>query len=76
MEVAVGTMVIVVGMRINVTKMIQWKKRLAEMKETTKILRFGSMVLILGSDFIREVSQAPSDVWVVVTLYKEGYALV
>ncbi|CAL0335189.1 unnamed protein product [Lupinus luteus] len=42
------------------------------MKETTKILSFGSMVLILGSDFIREVSQAPSDVWVVVTQYKEG----
>ncbi|CAL0309504.1 unnamed protein product [Lupinus luteus] len=42
------------------------KKRLAEMKETTKILRFGSMVLILGYDFIREVSQAPSDVWYTV----------
>ncbi|KAE9612553.1 hypothetical protein Lal_00005899 [Lupinus albus] len=48
------------------------KKRLAEMKETAKILRFGSVVPISGSDFIREVSQAPSDVWVVVILYKEG----
>jgi hypothetical protein len=29
---------------------------------------------ISGSDFVREVSQAPSDVWVVVILYKDGYA--
>jgi hypothetical protein len=28
---------------------------------------------ISGSDFVREVSQAPSDVWVVVILYKDGY---
>ncbi|OIW12252.1 hypothetical protein TanjilG_06041 [Lupinus angustifolius] len=48
------------------------KKRLAEIKETAKILRFGSVIPISGSDFIREVSQAPSDVWVVVILYKEG----
>lgn len=51
------------------------KKRLAEMKETAKILRFGSVIPISGSDFVREVSQAPSDVWVVVILYKDGYAL-
>ncbi|MED6218842.1 hypothetical protein PIB30_030285 [Stylosanthes scabra] len=50
------------------------KKRLAEMKETAKVLRFGSVVPISGSDFIREVSQAPPDVWVVVILYKEGIA--
>ncbi|KAI4350542.1 hypothetical protein L6164_004989 [Bauhinia variegata] len=48
------------------------KKRLAEMREATKILRFGSVVPISGSDFVREVSQAPSDVWVVVILYKDG----
>ncbi|KAK7266909.1 hypothetical protein RIF29_19570 [Crotalaria pallida] len=48
------------------------KKRLAEMKETAKILRFGSVIQISGSDFVREVSQAPSDVWVVVILYKDG----
>ena len=51
------------------------KKRLAEMKEAAKVLRFGSVIPISGSDFIREVSQAPSDVWVVVILYKEGYAI-
>ncbi|KHN30269.1 Viral IAP-associated factor like [Glycine soja] len=48
------------------------KKRLAEMQEAAKVLRFGSVILISGSDFVREVSQAPSDVWVVVILYKEG----
>ncbi|XP_040863615.1 phosducin-like protein 3 isoform X3 [Glycine max] len=48
------------------------KKRLAEMQEAAKVLRFGSVIPISGSDFVREVSQAPSDVWVVVILYKEG----
>lgn len=48
------------------------KKRLTEMREAAKVLRFGSIIPISGSDFIREVSQAPSDVWVVVHLYKEG----
>ena len=50
------------------------KKRLAEMREEAKVLRFRSIVQISGSDFVREVSQAPPDVWVVVHLYKEGYA--
>ncbi|CAK7328270.1 unnamed protein product [Dovyalis caffra] len=50
------------------------KKRLAEMREATKIVRFGSVVPISGSDFVREVSQAGPDVWVVVLLYKDGYA--
>ncbi|KAF8408393.1 hypothetical protein HHK36_007543 [Tetracentron sinense] len=48
------------------------KKRLAEMREVAKVSRFGSVVPISGSDFVREVSQAPPDVWVVVILYKEG----
>ncbi|XP_059640923.1 uncharacterized protein LOC132283059 [Cornus florida] len=48
-------------------------KRLAEMIETSKISRFGSVVPISGSDFVREVSQAPQDVWVVVILYKDSY---
>jgi hypothetical protein len=49
------------------------KKRLAEMREAVKVAKFGSVIPITGSDFVREVSQAPSDVWVVVILYKEGY---
>lgn len=49
------------------------KKRLAEIREAAKIARFGSVIPISGSDFVREVSQAPPDVWVVVILYKDGY---
>ncbi|KAJ6302182.1 hypothetical protein OIU77_016301 [Salix suchowensis] len=40
------------------------KKRLTEMREATMIVRFGSVVPISGSDFVREVSQAGPDVWV------------
>ncbi|KAI3865391.1 hypothetical protein MKW92_008154 [Papaver armeniacum] len=50
------------------------KQRLAEMREAAKIAKFGSVMPISGADFVREVSQAPSDVWVVVCLYKEGIA--
>ncbi|KAJ7148383.1 hypothetical protein O6H91_04G072500 [Diphasiastrum complanatum] len=50
------------------------KKRLAELKEISKKARYGSVLPISGSDFVREVSQAPSDVWVVVHLYKDGVA--
>ncbi|KAI5656644.1 hypothetical protein M9H77_25437 [Catharanthus roseus] len=49
------------------------KKRLDEMREAAKIAKFGSVMPISGSDFVREVSQAPSDVWVVVILYKDSY---
>ncbi|XP_038703473.1 phosducin-like protein 3 [Tripterygium wilfordii] len=48
------------------------KKRLAEMRESAIHPKFGSVNPISGSDFVREVSQAPSDVWVVVILFKEG----
>lgn len=46
--------------------------RLAELREAAKTARFGTIVPITGSDFVREVSQAPPDVWVVVFLYKDG----
>jgi len=46
------------------------------MQEAAKVPRFGSVIPISGSDFVREVSQAPTDVWVVVILYKEGYDLI
>ncbi|CAM8924879.1 unnamed protein product [Rhodiola kirilowii] len=48
------------------------KQRLLDMKEAAKVMKFGSIMPISGSDFVREVSQAPPDVWVVVHLYKEG----
>uniref|UniRef100_A0A0E0K1S0 Phosducin domain-containing protein n=1 Tax=Oryza punctata TaxID=4537 RepID=A0A0E0K1S0_ORYPU len=50
------------------------RMRLAELREAAKAAKFGSIVPITGSDFVREVSQAPSDVWVVVFLYKDGYS--
>ncbi|GAV64299.1 Phosducin domain-containing protein [Cephalotus follicularis] len=49
------------------------RKRLAEIRVEAKKIRFGSVIPISGSDFVREVSQAPPDVWVVVILYKEGF---
>lgn len=49
------------------------KRRLTEMRDAAKVARFGSVMQISGSDFVREVSQAPEDVWVVVLLFKEGY---
>lgn len=51
------------------------KKRMAELASKARKARFGSVLPITGADFIREVSQAPSDVWVVVHLYKDGNPL-
>lgn len=48
------------------------RMRLAELKEAAKTARFGTIQPITGSDFVREVSQAPPDVWVVVFLYKDA----
>jgi hypothetical protein len=48
------------------------KKRLAELTNVSRRARFGSVQPISGSDFVREVSQAPPDVWVIVHLYKDG----
>ncbi|XP_011628560.1 phosducin-like protein 3 isoform X2 [Amborella trichopoda] len=48
------------------------KKRLAEMMESARKPRFGSVIPIVGPEFVREVSQAPPDIWVLVLLYKEG----
>ncbi|KAI8032393.1 hypothetical protein LOK49_LG01G01040 [Camellia lanceoleosa] len=42
---------------------IKRKKRLGELRQAAKVQRYGSMVPISGSDFVREVSQAPPDVW-------------
>ena len=57
-------------------ELVDRKKRLAELREAAKVAKFGSIIPISGSDFVREVSQAPPDVWVVVILYKEGYSLI
>ncbi|MFS8017498.1 putative phosducin, thioredoxin-like domain, Thioredoxin-like superfamily [Helianthus anomalus] len=49
------------------------RQKLAEMKQGVKIAKFGSIIPISRSNFVHEVSQASSDVWVVVVLYKDGY---
>ncbi|KAJ0450688.1 putative phosducin, thioredoxin-like domain, Thioredoxin-like superfamily [Helianthus annuus] len=43
------------------------------MKQGVKIAKFGSIIPISGSNFVHEVSEASSDVWVMVVLYKDGY---
>lgn len=48
------------------------KRRLAELQERARKARFGAVVPITGGDFVREVSHAPPEVWVVVHLYKDG----
>ncbi|MCO5592127.1 hypothetical protein L7F22_046122 [Adiantum nelumboides] len=48
------------------------KKRLAELRDFSSKPRFGSVLHIVGADFVREVSNAPPDVWVVVHLFKNG----
>lgn len=48
------------------------RKRLAELKDLSSKPRFGSVLHIVGADFVREVSNAPPDVWVVVHLFKSG----
>lgn len=48
------------------------KKRLAELQQLANKPRFGSVLHIVGADFIREVSNAPSDIWVVVHLFKNS----
>lgn len=52
------------------------KKRLTELREAAKVRRYGSVTPISSSDFVREVTQASAEVWVVVCLYKDGYAFV
>ncbi|KAF5954263.1 hypothetical protein HYC85_007119 [Camellia sinensis] len=42
------------------------KKRLGELRQAAKVQRYGSVVPISGSDFLREVSQAPPNVWVIL----------
>eukprot|EP00245_Coleochaete_scutata_P006147 TRINITY_DN20326_c0_g1_i1.p1 TRINITY_DN20326_c0_g1~~TRINITY_DN20326_c0_g1_i1.p1 ORF type:complete len:249 (-),score=61.77 TRINITY_DN20326_c0_g1_i1:510-1256(-) len=50
------------------------RKRLAELQAAARKPRFAGVQQIVGSDFVREVSQAPPDVWVIVHLFKDGIA--
>lgn len=42
------------------------------MREAAKVRRYGTVTPISGSDFVREVTQASAEDWVVVCLYKDG----
>ena len=48
---------------------------MADLKKAAQAKRFGSVVDIGGSDFVREVTHAGPDVWVVLHLYKDGCAV-
>eukprot|EP00850_Spirogloea_muscicola_P015305 SM000116S24226 [mRNA] locus=s116:158406:159695:- [translate_table: standard] len=47
-------------------------RRMAELKTESARPRFTSVELIASTDFVREVSKAPEDVWVVVHLFKDS----
>ena len=47
---------------------------MADLKKAAQAKRFGSVVDIGGADFVREVTHAGPDVWVVLHLYKDGCA--
>mmetsp|Transcript_15795 Transcript_15795/g.34244 ORF Transcript_15795/g.34244 Transcript_15795/m.34244 type:complete len:254 (-) Transcript_15795:171-932(-) len=49
------------------------RKRLAELKNTTQLPHFGSVELIKATDFVREVTHAGQDQFVLVQLYKDGH---
>eukprot|EP00850_Spirogloea_muscicola_P021501 SM000251S08832 [mRNA] locus=s251:133513:134790:- [translate_table: standard] len=51
-------------------------RRMAELRTESARPRFTSVELIAGTDFVREVSKAPEDVWVVVHLFKDRYCVV
>ena len=48
------------------------RKRLLEMKEKSARARFGEVIEISAIDYVKEVNQAGTDIWVVVYLYKSG----
>jgi len=51
------------------------RKRLLEMKEKTSRARFGEVIEISAIDYVKEINQAGSDIWVVLYLYKSGMPL-
>ena len=50
------------------------QKRIAEMKELANKSKYGEVWEISAEDYIQEVNKAGEDVWVVLHLYKSGYA--
>ena len=50
------------------------RQRIQDLKRAAQVKRFGSVLEIGSADFVREVTQAGPDVWVIVLLYKDGCA--
>lgn len=45
---------------------------MADLRKAAQVKRFGSVVEIGSADFVREVTHAGPELWVVVHLYKDG----
>ncbi len=48
------------------------RKRLLELQEKASRARFGEVIEISAVDYVKEVNQAGTDIWVVLYLYKSG----
>ncbi|CAM4928814.1 unnamed protein product [Rotaria socialis] len=48
------------------------RKRLLELQEKASRSRFGEVIEISAIDYVKEVNQAGTDIWVVLYLYKSG----
>ena len=55
--------------------LLRRRQRMADLKKAAQAKRFGSVVDIGGADFVREVTHAGPEVWVVLHLYKDGCAV-
>lgn len=51
------------------------RKRIAEIRALADKSKFGSVLEISGQDYVNEVNKAGDGIWVVLHLYKQGYAL-
>lgn len=58
--------------RINSTFHFSRRKRLLELQEKAARARFGEVIEISAVDYVKEVNQAGTDIWVVLYLYKSG----
>lgn len=50
------------------------QKRIAEMKELANKSKYGEVREISAEDYVKEINEAGEDIWVVLHLYKSGYA--
>lgn len=50
------------------------QKRIAEMKELADKSKYGEVREISAEDYVQEINKAGEDIWVILHLYKSGYA--